>query len=108
MMERIEDLPHTMGTIIGLTEGTFDLQAAVDFLEAANLTKRAAQGIVDSVAHIPIGAQRALPNFNRLPKKGDVLLEKTDLWPVDPKDIPGGDAAEESAGDTTDESGGWD
>jgi len=42
--------------------------------------------IVRSVANIPIGAQAALPNFQKRPKKGDLYREKTDAWPIPPEE----------------------
>lgn len=81
-LPQIEYVPHVMATIIGLTEGTLDLQSTVGFLTEHNLNKADARRIVDIVSHIPIGAQRSLKNFDRLPKKGDIFAKKTDLWPV--------------------------
>lgn len=83
-----ELLPQVQATIIGLTEGTLDLQQVPDFLRQNNVSKEDAKRIVRSVANIPIGAQAALPNFSRRPKKGDVFREKTDLWPIDPSECP--------------------
>ena len=88
VMPDIEYLPHVMATIIGLTEGTFDLQSAADFLAANEVTKREAKAVVDAVAHIPLGAQQVLPNFGKMPKVGDVFRSKTELWPIDPDEVP--------------------
>lgn len=106
ILPTIEYVPHVMAVITGLTEGTLDLLSAVDFLTGVNLQKSDARQLVDSVAHIPIGGQCALPNFGRMPKKGDVFMEKTDLWPVNPEDLPTGSAGEESPA-KPDGSGGW-
>lgn len=105
-LPKIEYVPHVMATIIGLTEGTFDLRGSIAFLTGNNLSKSVAKTIVDAVAHIPLGAQRALPNFGRMPVKGDLFKDKTDLWPVDPKDIPVGDTIVDSSA-KPDDSGGW-
>lgn len=105
VLPQIELVPHVMATIIGLTEGTIDLRSAKDFLAGSNLPKSAVQSVIDSVAHIPLGAQAALPNFGRMPKKGDVFAKKTDLWPLDPKDVPQGDPGVEPT--TPPVSGGW-
>ncbi|MFZ2049175.1 MAG: hypothetical protein WAV25_02695 [Minisyncoccia bacterium] len=88
LLPRIEYTPHIMAVIIGLTEGTLDLRSSKDFLTERNLSKVEAQGIIDAVAHIPLGAQTMCPNFDKLPKAGDIFKEKTDLWPIDPEDIP--------------------
>lgn len=88
IMPEIEYLPQVMAIITGLTEGTVDLRSAVDYLSDQEISKPNARMIVDAVAHIPLGAQRALPNYSKLPKKGDVFRQKTDLWPIDPKDLP--------------------
>jgi len=77
-----ELLPQVQAAIIGLTEGTLELSDAEDFLRKGNVSKEDAKRIVRSVANIPIGAQAALPNFNKRPQKGDLFREKTDLWPI--------------------------
>ena len=105
-LPEIEYVSHVMSVISGLVEGTLDLRSAKDFLISANLSKVKACQVVDAVSHIPIGAQCALPNFNRLPKKGDVFAEKADLWPVDPTEVsslPSEVTSAEQAGG----SGGW-
>lgn len=81
-------LPHVQATIIGLTEGTLGLTDVVDFLRQNNMEKEVAEVILRSVSKIPIGAQAALPNFKKRPKPGDYFKTKTDLWPIDPKDLP--------------------
>ena len=81
-------LPQVQASIIGLTEGTLDLQSLSDFLKEAGVDTADARAITRSVINIPIGAQAALPNFDRRPKAGDVFREKTDLWPMDPNDVP--------------------
>lgn len=106
VLPRIEVVPHVMATIIGLTEGTLDLRSAADFLKGSNITKAEAQRVVDAVAHIPLGAQCALPNFGRMPKKDDVFAKKTDLWPIDPKDLPQDGAGVEKP-EKPGSSGGW-
>ncbi len=99
MLPRIELVPHVMATIIGLTEGAIDLQSAVDFLTGREIGKGEAHQVVDAVAHIPLGAQQTLPNFARMPKKGDVFATKTDLWPVDVSDsAPKADEGGEPSG----------
>lgn len=92
--ERVVVLPRThllaqvQATIIGLTEGTLDLQSAEEFLRTNDVTKDDARAVVRSVANIPIGAQAALPNFGKGPKAGDVFRTKGDLWPMDPSEVP--------------------
>lgn len=73
--------------IIGLTEGVLDLNSAMEFLIEHQVPKVEANKIIRQVAHIPLGAQRACPNYGKLPKAGDVFREKTDLWPIDLAEI---------------------
>ncbi|MFA6042170.1 MAG: hypothetical protein WCV85_00740 [Patescibacteria group bacterium] len=82
-----ELMPQVQATIIGLTEGTLDLKDVPAFLKKHNVQLGDAEKIARSVANIPIGAQAALPNFSKRPKKGDLFREKTDLWPVDPQEL---------------------
>jgi hypothetical protein len=88
-----ELLPQVQAVIIGLTEGTLELEQVGDFLAEHNVSVNAAQAIVRSVSNIPIGAQAALPNYNRRPQKGDIFREKVDvfkktnLWPIDPHEV---------------------
>ncbi len=84
----VELLPQVEASIIGLTEGTLDLSSLDDFLRENGVSVRDAQAIVRSVVNIPLEAQMALPNFDRRPKAGDVFREKTDLWPMDPNEVP--------------------
>ncbi|MFZ2205100.1 MAG: hypothetical protein WAV23_00715 [Minisyncoccia bacterium] len=83
MLPRTELLPEVQASIIGLTEGTLTLQTLEDFLiNDAKLDKSDAQNIKRAVAGIPIGAQTLLPNFSKIPLKGDTFTKKGDLWPV--------------------------
>jgi hypothetical protein len=76
-------LPHVQAAIIGLTEGTLNLQTLEKFLiEQGGLNEGEASRIARAVAHIPIGAQTMLENFNKIPMKGDRFKTKTDLWPI--------------------------
>jgi hypothetical protein len=86
MLPSTELLPYVQAVIIGLTEGTLSLAEVKGFLTRNNLGAREAERIVRSVAHIPLRAQAMLPNFSRRPKKGDLFLKKTDLWPMNPQD----------------------
>lgn len=85
-----ELLPQVQAVIIGLTEGTLSLDQVSSFLRKHNVHEGDAQKIIRSVSNIPIGAQAALPNFSKLPKAGDLFREKTDLWPVDSKELKAG------------------
>jgi hypothetical protein len=81
-------LPHAQAAIIGLTEGTLNLQNLEKFLiEQGGLLPGEASTISRAVAHIPIGAQAILPNFDKIPVKGDRFKEKTDLWPIPEDEI---------------------
>ena len=48
-----------------------------------SISRGNAQQIRRAVAHIPIGAQTMLPNFNRIPFAGAKFAKKGDLWPID-------------------------
>ena len=82
-----ELLPQVQSAIIGLTEGTLNLQDIGEFLTKNNVSDSDAKKIVRSVANIPIGVQASLPNFGKRPQKGDLFREKTDLWPIDPGEV---------------------
>jgi len=82
-----ELLPQVQATIIGLTEGTLNLEDAPDFLREHNVNADNAKRIVRSVANIPIGVQTTLANYNKRPQAGDLFREKTDLWPIDKSEL---------------------
>jgi hypothetical protein len=104
VLPQIEHVPHVMAAIIGLTEGTFDLQSVTGFLTTSNLSKAEARRVVESVAHIPLGAQRSLRNFNRLPTKGAVYAKKDDIWPAEAGEVP---SAPETPAESSDDDPGW-
>lgn len=93
-----EVMPQVQAAIIGLTEGTLSLSNVEDFLLRHNMKASDAKAVARSVSNIPIGAQAALPNFGRRPQQGDIFREKTDLWPMDPADLPTGDGADAATG----------
>ncbi len=82
-----EYLHYVKAVIAGLTEGVLDLQSAVEFLREHKVSIDDANRIVRAVAHIPLGAQTLCPNFTKLPKAGDIFRNKTDLWPMDQKEV---------------------
>lgn len=88
VLPRIELLPQVQAIIIGLTEGTLSLSDVTGFLTEAKVTKEEAKRIENSVANIPIGAQEVLREGIRVPQKGDLYRDKTDLWPIDPSEVP--------------------
>jgi hypothetical protein len=90
-----EYLHGVKAVVAGLTEGVLDLSSAENFMYEHKIPKQAAKKIVRAVAHIPLGAQRLCPNFDKIPKAGDLFCEKTDLWPVNPSEV----ATETSKGD---------
>lgn len=102
-LQDMKHVPHVMAVITGLTEGTLDLQTATEFLQGANINKSASQSIVDSVAHIPLNAQCILPNYDKLPKAGDIFENKTDLWPVDSAELFVAENSEAAAAGATEE-----
>lgn len=75
-------LPYIKAAIIGLTEGVLDLQTVEDYLGDSEIGRTNAREIKRAVSHIPIGAQAALPNFNKLPLKGAKFAKKGDVWPM--------------------------
>ncbi|MFA6458966.1 MAG: hypothetical protein WCV79_01030 [Candidatus Paceibacterota bacterium] len=76
-------LPEVESAIVGLTEGTVNLQSIEDFLvKEAQISATVANTIRRAVAGIPIGAQAALPNFMKIPFKGAKFANKTDAWPI--------------------------
>lgn len=88
----IEILPHVQAVIVGLTEGTLGMCEVIDFLTENQVGKEKARLIARSVSNIPIGAQAELrkkvESEHRLPQKGDLFRAKTDLWPIDPSEVP--------------------
>lgn len=102
VLPRTELLPQVMSAIVGLTEGTLNLQSVVEYLEGRGVSKADAALIERSVRNIPIGAQTVLPNFNNIPAKGDIFNAKTDLYPAvraaDRKDVVVAKAPEEVGG----------
>jgi hypothetical protein len=87
-LPRTKLLPQVQAAIIGLTEGTLGLDQVKDFLTNNNVSPSDASAIVRSVSNIPIGAQAALPNYGKKPQKGGLFRDKTDLWPIDPSEVP--------------------
>jgi hypothetical protein len=73
--------------VIGLTEGVLDLNTAKEFLHSHGMSSEESRRIIRAVVHIPLGAQMLCPNFDRLPKAGDIFREKTDLWPMTPEEV---------------------
>lgn len=82
LLPKTELLPYVQAAIIGLTEGTLTLMQVENFLRDHQVSAADAREIARSVANIPIGAQAALPNFEKRPQKGDLFKNKTDLWPI--------------------------
>jgi hypothetical protein len=75
-------VPHVVSAIVGLTEGTLELQSVIEYLKERGVSKADATQIERSVRNIPIGAQTVLENFDKIPVRGDIFAQKTDLWPV--------------------------
>ena len=79
----VKYLPEVEAAITGLTEGVLNLQTIEQFLiTQAQVSPEEARRIKVAVAGIPIGAQAVLPNFNKLPVKGNIFASKTDIWPI--------------------------
>ncbi len=114
ILPEIEYVPHVMASIIGLSEGTLDLSSVKQFLISNNLKEEDATKIVSAISGIPLGAQCLLPNFSKMPVKGDIFRSKTDLWPISPDELASLEAEEESDQNEeesdefdVDNSGGW-
>ena len=88
LLPDINYVAHAQAAIVGLTEGTLNLEEVEPFLRRNGVDNFAARQLMRSVVNIPLGAQAALPNFDRRPKAGDVFRTKTDLWPMDPSEVP--------------------
>jgi hypothetical protein len=88
VLPNVDYLPHVQAVIVGLTEGTLDLERVESFLTDHNVERNAVREIMRSVVNIPIGAQAELPNYDRRPMAGDVFRTKTDIWPMDPAEVP--------------------
>ncbi len=99
-----EHVHYLKAVIIGLTEGVLDLNSADTFLRDHGLDRRTADSIVRAVAHIPLAAQTQAPNFDKIPKAGDLFQEKTDLWPIDSNEVP---EQSQSQPDATDDELNW-
>ncbi len=77
-------LPQYEAAIIGLTEGVLTLQTVESFLlEDGKLEHNDAKAIQRAIASIPVGAQAALENFDKIPLKGALFAKKGDIWPMD-------------------------
>lgn len=89
-LPRIELLPQVQASIIGLTHGTLSLQELEPFLRESGVKDRDADAIVRSVANIPLAnlTEADIAHFLAAPKAGDVFRTKTDLWPMDPSEVP--------------------
>lgn len=83
VLPRTKLLPEVKAAIIGLTEGVLTLQNVEQFLIESGCSEADARAIKRAVAGIPIGAQAALENFDKLPLKGAIFADKADIWPVD-------------------------
>jgi len=81
-LPRVELLAHMKASIIGLTEGTLDLQSVEEFLRSAQLSGEDARIIQRALVDIPFGAQKVLPNFSKIPLAGSRFAKKNDLWPI--------------------------
>ncbi len=82
-------LPQVQAAVIGLTESVLDLETLQDFLVANKVSKTAAKQIARSVSGIPIGAQAALPAFDKILNAGALFKNKRDIKPVGHRDDPG-------------------
>lgn len=83
VLPNVECLPEVESVIVGLTEGTIDLQGVVGFLRKnAQMSQANAAMIREAVSGIPLRAQASLPNFDKIPLKGAFFAKKGDVWPI--------------------------
>ena len=81
-------LPQAQAAVIGLTEGTLDLQNIEKFLvEDGKMSTSNAQTLIRAVSGIPIGAQAMLPNFNKIPLAGSYFKSKEDINPISAAEV---------------------
>ena len=81
-------LPQAQAAVIGLTEGTLDLQNIEKFLvDDGKMSSSNAQTLIRAVSGIPIGAQAMLPNFNKIPLAGSYFKSKEDINPISAAEV---------------------
>lgn len=78
-----ELLACVQASIIGLTEGVLSLKTLLDFLTSHGLNNSEAVLIQRALVNVPVGAQALFENFDKLPVKGSIFRNKTDLWPIE-------------------------
>lgn len=83
VVDSTANLAYVQAALIGLSEGVLDLQSLPGYLRDFGCNEREARDIQRAVAGIPIGAQCALANFDKIPEKGMVFAQKHDLWPIE-------------------------
>jgi len=92
-IDSTSQLPEVISAIIGLTEGTVDITGIGQHLgTSANST------LISQLSKIDIGAQAKLRHEmeHPVPKAGDIFMEKTDIWPIQPGEDPGEEASVEA------------
>lgn len=93
-----EYLHYVEAIIIGLTEGVLDLESAVVFLREHGLDEEVAFELVESVAHIDLGAQARRDGFDAIPLAGALFGEKTDITPLTDEEAAAAMSAAASSG----------
>ncbi len=95
ILPKTQDIAFVQAAIVGLTEGTLDLQTAGDFLtDIGRVEKARAAKIVRAVSHIPVRGQAQLPNFANIPLAGTIFAHRDDIWPIKTGDGASTPAAE--------------
>ena len=79
VIDNTTQLPKIISAIIGLTEGTLDISELDHYLEGINYET------ISQLCRIDVGAQVELRNKldNKVPKAGDIFLNKSDTWPTE-------------------------
>lgn len=91
-------LHYVEAVIIGLTEGVLDLESAVVFLREHGLDEEVAFELVESVAHIDLGAQARRDGFDAIPLAGALFGKKTDITPLTDEEAAAAMSAATSSG----------
>ena len=81
-LPRTEDLAEIQAVVIGLSEGTLDLQSASDFLRENEVSAADAKRIVEACTGIPLREQCKAKDFDAIPLAGAKFASRDDIWPI--------------------------
>ena len=91
VIESTRQLPLVIAAIIGLTEGTLEVVGLDEYFG-----NNASPSLIAQLSKIDIGAQARLRHNlpHPVPKEGDIFVNKSDLWPIQPGEDSGETPAE--------------